>query len=199
MSSRRRTGLLSWGGAGTHDDSLLEAADHGDVAGIEAALRDGADVNCCDGKDRTPLYWASMNGYVGAIDALLAAGAHVNAANKSAWTPLHIASWNNEVDAVRALLAGGADVNVTNAGGSTPLHEAAVNGCVFVVQVLLDGGADPCIPSDYGKRPIDVVCTYEFLQGDVKVSAPAITLLLRCAMAWSRRKAAVCACAFSLW
>ena len=59
-------------------------------------------------------------------------------------------------------------------GGMTPLHTAAEFGQLDVVRALLNAGADKTIAGNYdGKKPIDVVCTFN------KQHKDAIVALLR--------------------
>lgn len=58
------------------DEHLFKAARHGDVAGIERALAEGANVNAEAPIDRkTALFRAAAFGYADAVRALLKAGA----------------------------------------------------------------------------------------------------------------------------
>jgi len=104
-----------------HNKKLLKASEKGDVAGIQAALRDKANVNAFDKWGSTPLHLASRNGHADAIMALLAGGADVNADNWYGWTPLHSASENGHVDAVKALLDAGADPTIAAEDGKRPI------------------------------------------------------------------------------
>ena len=54
---------------------LLRAAQSGDVAGVRAALADGAPADSADARGRTALMWAARRGDTASVRALLAAGA----------------------------------------------------------------------------------------------------------------------------
>jgi len=177
--------------------ALHIAAACGHMGAVRALLAARADVHGKDVVDSRTLHIASWNGHADAIKALLAGGADVNQATEDGATPLHAASEKGHVEAVKALLAGGAAVNAADKYVWTPLHWASAHGHLDAVRALLDAGADPCITDHLGKLVLDVVCLICFTDRTAK--APAITTLLRCAMAWRRRSAAVVACATEMW
>ena len=58
----------------------------------------------------------------------------------------------------------------------TPLHFAASCGHLGVVQLLLRHGADKELKTNYGKKPVDIVCNG---YGASQQHKAAITALLR--------------------
>ena len=58
---------------------LADAVARGDVSGIEAAVRAGADVNGCSDDGMTMLVWAAVKGSLPGFKALLAHGADLTA------------------------------------------------------------------------------------------------------------------------
>jgi ankyrin repeat protein len=136
---------------------LCDAAGHGDVAGIAAALLAGANPNAFEGtSDWTPLQWAAACGHVAAIAALLAAGAHVDGMFRD-WTPLILAASDGCTTAIDALVAAGADVHHASSDGDTALHRASYKGHPDASRALLDAGARTDLCNKRGERPIDVV------------------------------------------
>jgi hypothetical protein len=74
------------------DERLFKAARHGDVAGIEHALAEGADVNAQAPVDRkTALFRAVSFGQADAVRALLKHGANAAARSLDDKTPLEFA------------------------------------------------------------------------------------------------------------
>jgi ankyrin repeat protein len=71
------------------------AAQNGDEETITTLLAAGADVNACDGQQRTPLHGAIQPdehyGMETRVETLLAAGADVNARDSAGLTPLDTA------------------------------------------------------------------------------------------------------------
>ena len=91
---------------------LLHACEVGHVAGVEAALRDGADVNFVDDAGWTPLKKAALNGHELVVDVLLERGAECNVA---------------AADAVRSALACAATVGHLGIVQTLLRHHAVVN------------------------------------------------------------------------
>ena len=133
-------GRLAW--AGPNED-LIHAARVGDVAGVRAALRSGADVNAENNKyGLTPLEVAAQVGHANVIPLLLRAGADVNARDKSGATALIEAAFRGQVNVIPLLLKAGADVNARDKYGNTALIEAALFDHASVIPLLLKAGAD---------------------------------------------------------
>jgi ankyrin repeat protein len=72
-------------------DPIHDAAKIGDLAGVQAELDKGADVNTKDNGGRTPLYRAAAYGHKEIAELLIAKGADVNAKIEDGGTPLDIA------------------------------------------------------------------------------------------------------------
>ena len=125
------------------DAPVADAAKRGDLEGVRALVREGADVNAAQGDGMTALHWAAMNGDVEMARVLIYTGAGVKALTRlGAYTPLHLASQKGHGDVVSILLEAGADANaLTTTGGVSPLHFAAASGDVETVSVLIDAGA----------------------------------------------------------
>ena len=76
---------------------LLQAAEIGDLSGVESALNNEtlnnqiADVNTKNIENYTALHFASRNGMLDIVEKLIIKGANVNIQTKSLRTPLHIA------------------------------------------------------------------------------------------------------------
>ena len=125
------------------DAPVADAAKRGDLEGVRALVREGADVNAAQGDGMTALHWAAMNGDVEMAQVMIYAGAGVKALTRlGAYTPLHLASQKGHGDVVSILLEAGADANaLTTTGGGSPLHFAAASGDVETVSALIDAGA----------------------------------------------------------
>ena len=121
---------------------VADAAERRDMAGLQALLKQKADVNAPQGDGTTALHWAAFNDDLPAARLLLAAGAKAEAVTRvGAITPLLMASRNGSAGLAAALLNAGADVNRAGAEGATPLMQAAASGSVETVKLLLDRGA----------------------------------------------------------
>ena len=119
-------------------ESLIRAAQNGDVALVETILR-GCDADVLNYRDPdgyTPMHRATYNGHVDVMKKLLLAGADVRAVTDDGWEPLHCACRWNQTEAAALLLQNGASVNAKTRGGQTPLHLASS---------MRDGGATICL------------------------------------------------------
>jgi hypothetical protein len=104
------------------------------VSGL-AAIKDGADVNGLDtrqrvagGNGRRPLNYAASQNDTEMIEALLDADAGVNLTNRSGFTPLHHAAEVGSMDAAKLLITGGASLAQKNRRGQTPAAVAESSG-----------------------------------------------------------------------
>lgn len=151
MSARRTMGLAALflaagllGAAGPGDPQLVDAVERGDVAAVQALLKQGADPNVARGDGLTALHVAAQEGNLELVRTLLRAKADVRAKTRlGEYTPLHLAAEGGHAAVAQALIEAGADpAAVTTNTGATPLHLAAkaVNG-ESAVKVLLEKGA----------------------------------------------------------
>jgi len=124
-------------------ESLLAAAQSGNVTAVGELIRQGAQVGFSEGDGMTALHWAAYNGHEEVVRQLLDAAAPLEAETRNgAYRPLHLASQRGHAAIVKDLVAAGADVNGrTSTGGVTPLHFAAQSGNVEGVNALLAAGA----------------------------------------------------------
>ena len=102
-------------------DPIHEAAANGDLAGVQAELDKGVDVNANDEAGWTPLHRAAQKGHKEITELLIAKGADVNAKEEDGWTPLHDAATK---EIAELLIDNGADVNAKDGTGSTALDTA---------------------------------------------------------------------------
>jgi len=139
-------------------ERLIKAIRERNASLVEAALKDGADIEGSGGDyGMNPLMQASADGSVDMVKILLRHGANINAeARMFGFMPLERAAWKGHEDVVKYLIAHGADVNahVSKHGTSaylvyegisprnlTPLTSAAYCGSIPIIDMLLKAGA----------------------------------------------------------
>lgn len=124
--------------AGEENTMLLQTVEQGDLAGVNAMLADGADLEHRDAARRTPLLMATRLNHVDIALALIAAGADVNARDNNRDTPFLYAGAEGRNEILRAILATGrANLADTNRYGGTALIPAAHHGHPETVRILL--------------------------------------------------------------
>lgn len=148
--------VLLWG-ANPPEAPLADAAMLGDLARVEALIRQGADLDAAQGDGMTALHWAAELGNAAMAARLVEAGANVAVTTRLGdYTPLHIAARGGFADVTSVLLEGGADPAArTSTGGSTPLHFAASTASDETVAALIRYGADVNAREDHwGQTPL---------------------------------------------
>ncbi|MGE0133140.1 MAG: ankyrin repeat domain-containing protein [Blastocatellales bacterium] len=123
---------------------LWEAAQTGNLANAQGALKAGADLNTLDTRanqnGRTALNYAAEKNHAAMIQWLVEHGAKVNRANNTGFTPLHHAAESGSLAAAEMLLKLGADLKATNRRGATPLAVAKRWGKTEVANLLEKAG-----------------------------------------------------------
>ena len=117
---------------------LHEAAAKGDVAEIEALIKDGEKPNIQDSKSRTPLHVAVYLKQHEAARALLRLGANPNALEIDRYDIVTIAAVANDLEMLKLALEGGASArNITSRYNGTALIAAAHVGHAEAVKLLI--------------------------------------------------------------
>ena len=117
-----------------------------DLAGAEAALRDGADLDARISRGQTLLGRACLYGRADLVRWLLGHGAGPGIADGGGWTPLAYAVWKNDVDIAAMVLeclgdARCLDAPIPGPTGETPLMMACERGQIGLARWLLGHGA----------------------------------------------------------
>lgn len=105
---------------------LLEAAKNGNLSVVEAILDvEPQLVNCrdLDGRQSTPLHFASGYNHPEVVKLLLEKGADIHAKDKGGLVPLHNACSYGHYEVAELLIRYGANVNATDLWKYSPLHE----------------------------------------------------------------------------
>jgi ankyrin repeat protein len=164
-------------------DPIHDAAKIGDLAGVQAELDKGTDVNVSGNGGMTPLHCATLGGHKEVVELLIANGADVNAKDEDGDTPLayaegeiadllrqhggktgdwlnadksiHKAASGGNIEAIKQHLNGGANVDAKDEEGWTPLHFAAWFGHKEIVELLIAEGADVNVKDHKGRTPLN--------------------------------------------
>jgi protein-disulfide isomerase len=115
----------------------------GDVEAVQAALKDGTELNRPDTWGRTPLIVALQQGKAPLVEMLINHGASVTATDAWGRTPLLVATQLKNTAAIHLLLEKHSDVNAANKNDITPLIAAAQTGNREAASLLLLASAAP--------------------------------------------------------
>jgi len=142
-------------------DPIHDAAKSGDIAGVQAELDKGVDVNAKREGGSTPLHGAAEGGHGEIVELLIVAGADLHARTVpmlggGGWTPLHSAARQGHREIVELLITNGSDVNSRDSSGKSSLHDAALEGHKEIVELLIIKGADLNTESGYYGTPLHV-------------------------------------------
>lgn len=121
----------------------------------------GADINCMDNSEKTPLHKAVIAAKLNIVEMLLRQDAYVNAQDATKNTPLHYAS-TRDSQLCDLLLKCGADPNIKNNSHETPTF-LAVRGVnndssdrKKIVKLLLGHGGNVLIRASNQQNSIEV-------------------------------------------
>uniref|UniRef100_A0A7S0RFD2 Uncharacterized protein n=1 Tax=Chlamydomonas leiostraca TaxID=1034604 RepID=A0A7S0RFD2_9CHLO len=138
---------------------IHDAAAKGDVAGVQAALSEGAQVEAIDKEERTPLHIAALKGNAAVVKYLLdEREADQDAEDDEGNTPLHLAAAGGHMECVAALLDK-SDADAENGEGNTPVWVAIDAGHIEIATALLEGEADPAVQCEGGQTYLHLAAT----------------------------------------
>ncbi|MEE1844104.1 ankyrin repeat domain-containing protein [Streptomyces sp. NPDC086796] len=136
---------------------VFEAAHHGDVRAVRAALDAGCDVIAVDAYGWSPLHRAAMGAEAdparaaAVLAALLDAGAPVEQPGGDGRTALYLAAeFSQSPEAVELLISRGADPDVSDGHG----NHVTVNAWVPEVAALLGAAAGSAPPAPAEAEPV---------------------------------------------
>ena len=154
------------------DLALLTAVSEGDLAGAQAAVSAGANVEVRDDYGQMPLHLAatcscnSPRGHQPTVEWLIVEGAPVDACDCSGQQPLHLAAYEGNLGIARLLQQAGAAADGCGMYKQQPLHHACMEGHLAVVVWLHSIGADIDACDAYGQQPLHHAC----LEGHLAVA-----------------------------
>ena len=139
-------------------DPIHDAAEKGNLIGVQTELDKGVDVNAKREDGSTPLHGAATWGHKEIVELLIAAGADLHATTVpmlggGGWIPLHSAARQGHRGIVELLIEMGTDVNTRDSAGKSTLHDAVLEGHKGIVELLINKGADLNAKSGYYGTP----------------------------------------------
>ncbi len=132
---------------------LFLAVGPGNIQGVEALLKRGADPNARNSLEMTPLHIAAAAAPSRILELLLQAGGKLDATSPYS-TPLMFACLTGNVPNIQLLLSRGASVTVQRPDGITPLMLACRDGLPDIVGELLRRKANPNAKDSDGATPL---------------------------------------------
>ena len=120
---------------------IHDAVIDGDLAGVQAELDKGVDVNTKNNNGETSFYLAAAQGHKEIAQLLIDHGTRINEKNGFGWTPSFVAVLNGHEEIVQLLIAFNLDVNEPpgDSGDSerTLLHYSAQSGHKKIIELLI--------------------------------------------------------------
>ncbi len=132
---------------------LHHASYHRDIGVMQLLLKHGADADCTDNLDLTPLRLASKIGCPKAMQLLLEYGANVNKRIHYGWTPLYWALLNRNVEVVCSLLQYVVDIDKAGLTALDCEPNALTRG-LEIVCTPLERGADVHARDRFNQTPL---------------------------------------------
>ncbi len=131
------------------------ASEHGRFETMSYLLKNYKfDLDLCDTKGLTPLFYAVNKGCVKIIDLLISKDSNVHVKYDRDQTLLHTACEKDIPLIVKLLLFKCVNVDAVTTDGLTPLYIATEKGHGSIVQILCENGADIDIPTNSDLDPI---------------------------------------------
>lgn len=118
---------------------LLEASKTGDLETVQRiVLNNLHTVNCRDleGRNSTPLHFASGYNRIAIVEFLLEHGAEVHASDKGGLVPIHNACSYGHYEVTELLIKYGANVNIADLWKFTPLHEGLFTDLCSLIEIF---------------------------------------------------------------
>lgn len=121
--------------------ALVEAACHGDLAKVDALVKQGTKVNATGYRDTSVLAWVMLCKNYAGMEKLLELGANPNYKMEGDMSPVWLAAGSPDPKLLPILLAHGGDPNIW-AGSDNALMIAMEQGRKQNFQMLLEHGAN---------------------------------------------------------
>ena len=144
--------------SGFSSTMFVEYASNGDIAKMQNALNNGADINAKDPSGMSALFIAVENNQLSATKFLLENGAYPDITDKENDTPLMRAMYYNRPEIAKLLIEYGANVN-TSYNDDFVLTWATFNNYTDIVRLLIEKGANIECYNPVGCTPL-IIASY---------------------------------------
>ena len=139
--------------SGFSSTMFVEYASNGDIAKMQNALNNGADINAKDPGGMSALFMSVEENQLSATKFLLENGAYPDITDKENDTPLMRAMYYNRPEHAKLLIEYGANVN-TSYNDDFVLTWATFNNYTDIVKLLLEKGANTECYNPVGCTPL---------------------------------------------
>ncbi|MBU0620410.1 MAG: ankyrin repeat domain-containing protein [Gammaproteobacteria bacterium] len=131
-------------------NGFLKATGARDLKAIGLFLHCDINIDTCDERGWSPLFFAAFNGNLELAKLFLEFGANVNLKDHGGFLPSHWAAYNGHAHVIKHFVTHGAEVNAQSLRGWTALMMAAMNGHLSACSALLASGAETGLVSGHG-------------------------------------------------
>lgn len=129
---------------------FIKATGAKDLKAIGLFLHCNINIDTCDERGWTPLFFSAFNGNLELGKFFLDFGANVNMKDSAGFTPLHWAAYNGHANIIKHFITHDAEINAPSLRGWTPLMMASSNGHLAACAALLASGAETGLVSARG-------------------------------------------------
>jgi hypothetical protein len=131
-------------------DGFIKASAARDLKAIGLFLHCNINIDTCDERGWTPLFFSAFNGNAEIAKLFIEFGANVNMRDHGGFSPLHWAAFNGHADIIKHFITHNAEVNAHSLRGWTPLMMAAMNGHLAACTALIASGAETSLTTSQG-------------------------------------------------
>jgi hypothetical protein len=131
-------------------NGFLKATGAKDLKAIGLFLHCNINIDTCDERGWTPLFFSAFNGNVELSKLFLEFGANVNMKDHAGFTPLHWAAYGGHANVIKHFVTHNAEVNAHSLRDWTPLMMAAFSGHLAACTALLAAGAETSTVTNHG-------------------------------------------------
>ena len=137
---------------------FLKASAARDLKAIGLFLRCNINIDTCDERGWSPLFFSAFNGNTEFAKLFIEFGANVNLKDHGGFTPLHWAAFKGHAGIIKHFITRNADINTRSLRGLTPLMMSAMNGHLAACSALIASGAETEAVSSQGWTALQKAC-----------------------------------------